>query len=64
MEAKYSSECLANTLQNYPELYKMEKAKAWHTLYYYLHKNNNYYGKSQYKMLKYASRYKGEACLW
>lgn len=28
MEAKYSSECLANTLQNYPELYKMEKAKA------------------------------------
>lgn len=33
-EQKYSSECLqlrtqnANTLQNYPELYKMENAKT------------------------------------
>lgn len=43
MEAKYSSECIAKTLQNYPELYKMEEAKVWHTmLQYYCHKNNNY----------------------
>ena len=42
MEAKYSSECIANTLQNYPELYKMEEAKMWHTMHYFLQQNNNY----------------------
>lgn len=29
MEAKYPSECIANTLQNYLELYKMEEAEVW-----------------------------------
>lgn len=27
-EAKYSSECIANTLQNYPELYKNGRSKG------------------------------------
>lgn len=42
MEAKYPSESRANTLQNYPELYKTEEAEVWHTMYYYWHKNLNY----------------------
>lgn len=43
MEAKYPSECIANTLQNYLELYKKKKkgeeAEVWHTMHYYWHKN-------------------------
>lgn len=38
---KYSSECIANTLQNYPEFYKMEEAMT-HDALLLTQQNNDY----------------------
>lgn len=41
-EAKYSSECIANTLKKTIQNYTKWKKQRCDTVHYYLHKNINY----------------------